>query len=264
MSALITRSELAEEIDRGAVVVVETLGPQYFEQGHLPGAINIPHTDVADLAPSLLPDRDAAIVVYCSNPNARTRQSPRAPCAGWATATCASTPRASRTGRQPVYRSSRASRCSPSVELTGPGPAARSSAPRPAPRAPRHPPAGPPCRARAPRSALRARPAPRRPAPRHPRPRAPARACARTAPRTRAPAFPAGLRRSLRAPALPRARHALRDPTGDRFQVPSRGEYCRVVSTGSGPSDVRHTPADEVDAGRPETSVAPGPSEPAS
>ena len=67
MSALITRSELAEEIDRGAVVVVETLGPQYFEQGHLPGAINIPHTDVAELAPSLLPDRDAAIVVYCSN-----------------------------------------------------------------------------------------------------------------------------------------------------------------------------------------------------
>ncbi len=67
MSALITRDELATAIDNGDVVVVETLGPQYFEQAHLPGAINVPHTEVADLAPSLLPDKDAAIVVYCSN-----------------------------------------------------------------------------------------------------------------------------------------------------------------------------------------------------
>lgn len=37
-----------------------------------------------------------------------------------------------------------------------------------------------------------------------------------------------------------------------------------MVSTGSEPSDVRQTLADEVDAGRPETSVAPGPSEAAS
>ncbi|HUO73406.1 MAG TPA: rhodanese-like domain-containing protein [Solirubrobacteraceae bacterium] len=67
MSALITREELVAEIERGDIVVVETLGPQYFEQSHLPGAINIPHTDVAELAPSLLPDKGAAIVVYCSN-----------------------------------------------------------------------------------------------------------------------------------------------------------------------------------------------------
>jgi rhodanese-related sulfurtransferase len=67
MSALITRDELATAIDNGDVVVVETLGPQYFEQAHLPGAINIPHTEVADLVPLLLSDKDAAIVVYCSN-----------------------------------------------------------------------------------------------------------------------------------------------------------------------------------------------------
>ena len=34
-----------------------------------------------------------------------------------------------------------------------------------------------------------------------------------------------------------------------------------MVSTGSGPSDVRHTPGDEVDVDRPETSVAPSPGE---
>ena len=67
MAGLITRQELASAIDAGGVVVVEALGPQYFESGHLPGAINIPHTEVIDLAPSLLPDKDAAIVVYCSN-----------------------------------------------------------------------------------------------------------------------------------------------------------------------------------------------------
>jgi rhodanese-related sulfurtransferase len=67
MSALITRDELAAAIDSGTVTVVEALGPQYFSQGHLPGAINVPHTEVVELAPSLLPDKDAAIVVYCSN-----------------------------------------------------------------------------------------------------------------------------------------------------------------------------------------------------
>jgi hypothetical protein len=57
-------------------------------------------------------------------------------------------------------------------------------------------------------------------------------------------------------------------PAGDGFHVPGVGEYCRVERTGSGPSDVRHTPgdvrhmlADEVDPGRPETSVGPDPSE---
>jgi rhodanese-related sulfurtransferase len=67
MSALITRQELRDAIDAGTVTVVEALGPQYFEQGHLPTAINIPHTEVAQLAPELLPDKNAAIVVYCSN-----------------------------------------------------------------------------------------------------------------------------------------------------------------------------------------------------
>ena len=67
MSTPMTRQELRDAIDAGTVTVVETLGPQYFEHGHLPTAINIPHTEVAELAPMLLPDKTAAIVVYCSN-----------------------------------------------------------------------------------------------------------------------------------------------------------------------------------------------------
>jgi rhodanese-related sulfurtransferase len=63
----ITRSELKDLIDRGEVTVVEALPAPYYDQGHLPGAINIPHTEVRELAPQLLPDKDAPIVVYCAN-----------------------------------------------------------------------------------------------------------------------------------------------------------------------------------------------------
>ncbi len=71
---LITRDELQAAIFSGDVIVVETLGPQYYGDGHLPGAINIPHTEVARLAPALLPDKDAAIVTYCSNTACRNSE----------------------------------------------------------------------------------------------------------------------------------------------------------------------------------------------
>jgi rhodanese-related sulfurtransferase len=61
----ITRVELREQLDD--VTVVEALPPEYFHEAHIPGAINIPHTEVRELAPALLPDKDAAIVVYCAN-----------------------------------------------------------------------------------------------------------------------------------------------------------------------------------------------------
>jgi rhodanese-related sulfurtransferase len=64
----ITREELHAALDGGDdLVVIEALGPMYFDDAHLPGAINIPHTEVARLAPELVPDDDAAIVVYCAN-----------------------------------------------------------------------------------------------------------------------------------------------------------------------------------------------------
>lgn len=74
MTALITREELRKEIGVGAVTVVETLGPVYYESGHLPGAINIPHTQVRELVGSLLPDKDASIVTYCSNTACRNSE----------------------------------------------------------------------------------------------------------------------------------------------------------------------------------------------
>jgi rhodanese-related sulfurtransferase len=70
----ITRDELQAAIQNGDVIVVEALGRQYYDDAHLPGAINIPHTEVARLAPQLLPDKAAAIVTYCSNSACRNSE----------------------------------------------------------------------------------------------------------------------------------------------------------------------------------------------
>jgi len=67
MATKITLAELQDELEKGEVTLVEALGPQYYEDGHIPGAINIAHTEVQELAPSLLPDKDAPIVVYCAS-----------------------------------------------------------------------------------------------------------------------------------------------------------------------------------------------------
>lgn len=64
---VLSTEETAARIEAGTPVVVEALGPAYYEAEHLPGAINIPHTEVDRLAPDLLPDKDAEIIVYCAS-----------------------------------------------------------------------------------------------------------------------------------------------------------------------------------------------------
>lgn len=67
MTALITRDELAKEIANGSVIVLDALGGDYYAKAHLPGALELVEADVETRAAQLLPDRDAAIVTYCSN-----------------------------------------------------------------------------------------------------------------------------------------------------------------------------------------------------
>ncbi|MCC5581263.1 rhodanese-like domain-containing protein [Microtetraspora sp. AC03309] len=67
MTALISRDELKAAIDAGDVIVVDALGGDYYAQQHLPGAIALVEAEVAERAATLLPDKDAAIVTYCSN-----------------------------------------------------------------------------------------------------------------------------------------------------------------------------------------------------
>jgi rhodanese-related sulfurtransferase len=68
MTALITRDELRAAIDAGAVTVVDALGGDYYAKAHLPTAIPLVEAEVDAKAAALLPDREAAIVTYCSNP----------------------------------------------------------------------------------------------------------------------------------------------------------------------------------------------------
>jgi rhodanese-related sulfurtransferase len=68
MTALITRDELKAAMDEGTVTVVDALGGEYYAKQHLPGAVALVLADVDAQAPALLPDREAAIVTYCSNP----------------------------------------------------------------------------------------------------------------------------------------------------------------------------------------------------
>lgn len=64
----ITRDELKVRIGRGGdFKLVETLAPEQFREGHLPGAINIPPDQVSTLAPTLLPDKQAEVITYCAS-----------------------------------------------------------------------------------------------------------------------------------------------------------------------------------------------------
>lgn len=67
MIARIGREALKAKLDRGEkLVLVEALPAKYFRHAHLPGAVNIPPDEIDALAPRLLPDKEAEIVVYCA------------------------------------------------------------------------------------------------------------------------------------------------------------------------------------------------------
>jgi len=68
MTKTITREQIKHKIDSAEpITIVEALPEKYFQAEHLPGAINIPHNEVREKASEMLPDKNAFIVVYCSN-----------------------------------------------------------------------------------------------------------------------------------------------------------------------------------------------------
>ena len=67
----VTAEEVLRKIDDGdAFVLVDALAPMVYAHSHLPGAINLPPSDIdpASVA-KRIPDRNAEIVVYCSSPD---------------------------------------------------------------------------------------------------------------------------------------------------------------------------------------------------
>jgi len=69
MTKSISREELRKKIDRGDhFKLVETLSKEKYCKAHLPGAVHLPPDQIRELAPKLLPDKAAEIVVYCASP----------------------------------------------------------------------------------------------------------------------------------------------------------------------------------------------------
>ena len=68
MTTSIDRIALEALVSAGSVTLVDALPQSYYDQQHLPGAINLVDSDVDGHAATLLPDRSATIVTYCSNP----------------------------------------------------------------------------------------------------------------------------------------------------------------------------------------------------
>lgn len=68
MVAKITREEVRAKLENGVeVALVEALPAKYYLERHLPGALNLPHDRVDELAPTLLPDKSVEIIVYCAS-----------------------------------------------------------------------------------------------------------------------------------------------------------------------------------------------------
>jgi len=64
---VVSRDAVAASLRDGTRVLVEALPEDVFATGHLPGALNIRPRRAAVLAPVLLPDQDAEVVVYCGS-----------------------------------------------------------------------------------------------------------------------------------------------------------------------------------------------------
>jgi len=68
MSKSLTRGELQARLAANPRLrLLEALPEKYYKEGHLPGALHFPHDQARALAPAMLPDKGAEIVVYCAS-----------------------------------------------------------------------------------------------------------------------------------------------------------------------------------------------------
>jgi rhodanese-related sulfurtransferase len=65
---IISRDELRSKLNRREkFVLLETLPKNSYDHAHIPTAKNLPPDEIKSVA-SLVPDKNAEIVVYCANP----------------------------------------------------------------------------------------------------------------------------------------------------------------------------------------------------
>ena len=62
----ITPEEAKKIMDSGEEhIILDTREQDEFDEGHIPGAILIPYTEIENKAIELIPDKDKLILVYC-------------------------------------------------------------------------------------------------------------------------------------------------------------------------------------------------------
>lgn len=62
----ITAEEAKELMDsEEGYIILDVRSQEEYDEGHIPGAIVIPHTEIKDRAEGSLPDKDQLILVYC-------------------------------------------------------------------------------------------------------------------------------------------------------------------------------------------------------
>ena len=62
----ITAEEAKKIMDSGEEhIILDTREQDEFDEGHIPGAILIPYTEIENEAEAMLPDKDKLILVYC-------------------------------------------------------------------------------------------------------------------------------------------------------------------------------------------------------
>ena len=62
----ISQQEL-QAADAGELLIVDVRSPKEFAEGHVPGALNIPHDELGDRLAELGEARDRPVVLYCQS-----------------------------------------------------------------------------------------------------------------------------------------------------------------------------------------------------
>ena len=74
----ITQEEAKQIMDTtNGYILLDTRTQEEYDQSHIPGALLIPHTEIAQRAADELPDKDQVILVYCRSGN-RSKQASEA------------------------------------------------------------------------------------------------------------------------------------------------------------------------------------------
>ena len=65
---LITQQELLQQAqDKRGMLLIDVRTPGEFSAGHVPGAINIPHTEIAKRLDEIRPHHDKGVILYCQS-----------------------------------------------------------------------------------------------------------------------------------------------------------------------------------------------------